>query len=138
VERIISVDATLMLIAGQFQLTEMQPGISFFSAGYFCNTTIHECKFPDGKILVDSIKIYTASCDGCTEEGVVLHLLGEKNANFLYGVPCQTNTLDHQSTIDFAAGSSVFDGRKGGQEDQTEKNMMGSCYEVCRHIKTSS
>ena len=97
-----------------------------------CDEDEHKCYAPPGKTLVDSIKIYTASCNGCSaaSEGVVIRLLGEKNGNYLNGVPCQSKNLDHKSTTDFGSGSAVFDGRISGQIDQEEKDMMGSCFEV--------
>ena len=81
---------------------------------------------------MDSIKIYTATCNGCSaaSEGVVIRLLGQKNGNYLDGVPCQSKTLDHKCTTDFGSDSAVFDGRIIGQEDEEEKDMMGSCFEV--------
>ena len=97
-----------------------------------CDLANHECKATLGKVLVDSIKIYTDSCTGCSAaaEGVVVSLLGEKNGGNLDGVPCQTNKLDHAGSTDFGPGSTEFNGRRNGQEDQAEKNMMGGCYEV--------
>jgi len=82
--------------------------------------------------LLDSIKIYTDSCTDCssTEEGVVIRLLGEKNGDYLTGVPCQTNVLDHKSSTDFDSGSTVFDGRIDGSLDEEEERMMGSCFEA--------
>ena len=60
-----------------------------------------------------------------------MNLLGEKNGQHIDGVPCHTNKLDHAGSTDFGAGSPAeFNGRRNGQEDQAEKNMMGGCYEV--------
>jgi len=91
----------------------------------------HECTAKPGKVLVDSIKIYTTSCTGCSaaDEGVVVSLLGEKNGEHNDGVPCHTNRMDHAGSTDFGPGSAEFNGRINGQEDQAEKNMMGGCYE---------
>jgi len=91
----------------------------------------HECTAQPGKVLVDSIKIYTTSCTGCSAaaEGVVVNLLGEKNGANLDGVPCHTNKMDHAGSTDFGPGSAEFNGRRNGVEDQEEKNMMGGCYE---------
>jgi len=96
-----------------------------------CDTAEHKCHAPPGKVLVDSIKIYTASCTDCqaSDEGVIVKLLGEKNGNYLDGVPCSTNSLDHKSTHDFDKGEATFDGRKGGHFDHDEQVMMGSCFE---------
>ena len=107
--------------------------MSFFSAlRPICDVANHECTAIPGKVLIDSIKIYTASCDGCSAgaEGVVVNLLGEKNGGNPLGVPCKTNTMDHAGSMDFGPGSAEFNGRINGQEDQAEKNMMGGCYEV--------
>ena len=59
-----------------------------------------------------------------------MKLLGKTDSEYPLGLPCQTNSLDHKGKIDFASGSTVFDGTKNGQVDSEEKNMMGSCYEV--------
>ena len=92
----------------------------------------HECTAQQGKVLIDSIKIYTTSCTGCSaaDEGVVVSLLGEKNGEHNDGVPCHTNRMDHTGSTDFGPGSAEFNGRRNGLEDQAEKNMMGGCYEV--------
>ena len=59
-----------------------------------------------------------------------MSLLGEKNGPNPDGVPCHTNKLDHAGSTDFTSDSAEFNGRRNGQEDQAEKNMMGGCYEV--------
>ena len=112
--------------------TSLPKNLFFSTINPVCNVTSHECTAKPGKVLVDSIKIYTESCDGCSaaDEGVVVHLLGEKNGEHLDGVPCHTNRMDHAGSTDFGPGSTEFNGRINGQEDQTEKNMMGGCYEV--------
>ena len=82
--------------------------------------------------MIDSIKVYTASCDGCSAaaEGVKVELVGETNGASPTGVVCNSNTMDHAGSTDFGSGSAEFNGRINGQEDQAEKNMMGGCYEV--------
>ena len=82
--------------------------------------------------MIDSIKVYTASCDGCSAaaEGVKVELVGETNGASPNGVVCNSNTMDHAGSTDFGSGSAEFNGRINGQEDQAEKNMMGGCYEV--------
>ena len=97
-----------------------------------CDTTEHACHAPPGKVLIDSIKVYTASCDGCSAaaEGVKVELVGETNGASPTGVVCNSNTMDHAGSTDFGSGSAEFNGRINGQEDQAEKNMMGGCYEV--------
>merc|ERR1719175_494443 len=52
-----------------------------------------------------------------------------KNGPNLNGVPCATNKMDHAGSTDFGPGSAEFNGRRNGQEDPAEKNMMGGCYE---------
>jgi len=62
----------------------------------------------------------------------VVTLLGERNGLYPDGVPCTTSVLDHLDTVDFAVNFTrvTFDGTIGGEEDEYEKNMMGSCYQV--------
>ena len=102
-------------------------------ARHICDLAAHECSPPPGKILIDSIKIYTYDCNGCSEagEGIVVNLIGEKNGANMEGVPCQTNKLDHVGSTDFGTGTATeFNGRNSnGQEDQDEIKMMGFCYE---------
>ena len=46
---------------------------------------------------------------------------------------CHPTAFDEsQSQVDFAVNYTrvTFDGTLGGEEDEYEKNMMGSCYEV--------
>ena len=104
----------------------------FSTINPICDVANHECTAQQGKVLVDSIKIYTTSCTGCSAaaEGVVVNLLGEKNGPNPNGVPCATNKMDHAGSTDFGPGSAEFNGRRNGQEDPAEKNMMGGCYEV--------
>merc|ERR1712060_768839 len=57
-------------------------------------------------------------------------LLGEKNGQYVNGVPCATRTLDHAGSTDFDGGKARFDGTLGGAEDDAEKSMMGGCYQA--------
>ena len=102
-------------------------------SGYTCDSN-HMCNYPPGKVLIDSITVRTKTgCTDCSKEGVTLSLLGEKNGNYLNGVPCSTKTLDHDATIDYdgaAGGRSRYDGTISGVEDDGEKNMMAGCYMV--------
>ena len=43
------------------------------------------------------------------------------------------------SQVDFAVNYTrvTFDGTLGGEEDEYERNMMGSCYQVIREEKGS-
>ena len=92
------------------------------------------CKYPSGKVLIESITVRTKTgCSDCSNEGVTLSLLGEKNGNYLDGVPCATRTLDHSGTTDYdgSNGSRArFDGTLGGSENDAERTMMGGCYQV--------
>ena len=102
--------------------------------GYICNPS-HACSANPGKELLNSINIRTRDgCSLCEPEGVSVHLLGEKNALYVDGTPCNTRTLDHVGRIDYGGdyGSWVaFDGTLNGVSNPEEKNMMDSCFEVC-------
>ena len=85
------------------------------------------------QVPLRSVTLQTSlGCTACTVEGVVVALLGETNGIYPGGVPCATATLDHALTIDFAAtnSSTTFDGTLEGQEDEEERAMLGSCYQV--------
>jgi len=56
---------------------------------------------------VKSVKINSTSCTGCTTEGLKLLLNGRQDV--VYKVACRTNNLDHNSDVDYDAGSAVFD-----------------------------
>ena len=134
-----SVAVTMMMTAGikHLYLPKYHDDFTLPSAGLLCNMDTHQCKAPPGKVLVESIKVFTSGCTGCSasNEGVTVELLGEKNANFFDGVPCSTRVLDHKATTDFASsGSAVFDGKKNGHEDEGERTMMGTCYEVTLNL----
>ena len=99
-----------------------------------------------------SITVRTASCSGCTEEGLVvsqrrivsqptiifdyqLHLEGERigtpGGGLPAPVPCATGVLNRQGTVEFADGqSSRWDGEKREEVDKEELAMMGGCYEA--------
>ena len=90
-----------------------------------------ECRSGPGKVLVNSLTIKTAECVNCGQEGVKVSLAGEVIGEFLDGVPCSTNTLDHASGLDFTTGGSArFDGKVDGAEDEIEKKKMGACFKV--------
>merc|ERR1712080_326010 len=72
----------------------------------------------------------TVSPAGCTSEGVVVTLLGVEYGPYVDGIPCTTGVLDHKGSVDFAGASTEFNGRVGGQEDDHEREMMGSCYKM--------
>ena len=94
-----------------------------------------DCRAGPGKVLLNSINIKTALCQGCQGiEGVRVSLTGEVIGEFLDGVPCSTNTLNHAHSIDFTTDSiASFDGHVDGVEDEEnteEKLSMGTCYKV--------
>ena len=97
--------------------------------GYQCYDG--ECRAGPGKVLLNSVNIHTALCQGCSTEGVRLRLTGEVIGEFLGGVPCFTNTMDHKNSTDFSTGSIArFDGHLEGVEDEVEKFSMGACFKV--------
>ena len=92
-----------------------------------------------GKGLLGSINFRTSvPCSICSPEGVSMQLLGEKNALFPEGFPCNASVLDHADTFDYGGsfGSwTSFDGTLNGSYSQEEVSMMGSCYEVSSEIR---
>jgi len=88
-------------------------------SGYFCGEN-HKCVAPPGKVLVREIKLYTTECSGCTREGSIVFLLGERNSEYPNGVPCQTRILDIQDTMEYVSTSDY------GFTDET---LLGSCFE---------
>ena len=87
-----------------------------------------------GKVLLHSINIKTASCEGCSQdrEGARLTLMGEVIGEALTGYPCSTNILDTDLVTDFSSGSvASFDGKLDEDtEDTEERRSMGSCFKV--------
>ena len=108
-------------------------------SGYVCDEDSHECEAVSGKGLLGSINFRTSvPCSICSPEGVSAQLLGEKNALFPDGFPCNTSVLDHADTFDYGGsfGSwTSFDGTLNGSYSQEEVSMMGSCYEVSSEIR---
>jgi len=103
-------------------------------SGYTCDTAEHLCQAPQGKVLIESITVNTKTgCADCSSEGVTLSILGEKNGNYLDGVPCSTKILDHAASVDYDGSNGSwarFDGKVNGAVDKAEKEMMGGCYEA--------
>jgi len=92
--------------------------------GYFCDSgTPPKCTAPPGKVLLSSIKVYSQGCTGCTSEGTEVILLGERNANFLTGVPCKTGTLDIPGSTEYGPGGEFEFGSMYDKE-------LGTCYEA--------
>ena len=92
-------------------------------------------RYNQGKVLLNSITVQTkiGCSDGCSNEGVVVSLRGERNFHYPKGFPCSTKLLDHASTFDFdgsKGGRARFDGRLDGAEDFEEEAMLGDCYQV--------
>ena len=87
-----------------------------------------------GKVLLHSINIKTATCEGCSQdaEGARLTLMGEVIGEALTGYPCSTNILDTDLVTDFSSGSvASFDGKLDEDtEDAEERRSMGSCFKV--------
>ena len=120
---------------------ECQPGCQSDQScpsGYVCDEDSHKCEAVSGKGLLGSINFRTSvPCSICSPEGVSAQLLGEKNALFPDGFPCNTSVLDHADTFDYGGsfGSwTSFDGTLNGSYSQEEVSMMGSCYEVISEI----
>ena len=121
-----------MLLAGCHRIKDCP-------SGYGCNKTIHKCRATPGKVPLKSINLRTREgCTNCTVEGVTVHLLGEKNANYTDGIPCDTRILDHTGENDFGGGFKSLASFNGtyadGSLNPEEKNMMDSCYEVSHKI----
>merc|ERR1712083_290055 len=75
--------------------------------GFTCSSS-HICNHSEGKIILKNIKIYTTSCDGCTEEGLKLQLNGDQQV--VNKVHCETNILNTPADNEFANGAeTVFD-----------------------------
>jgi len=75
--------------------------------GFYCSAA-HICTVKAGKTILKNIKIYTTSCDGCTEEGLRLQLNGDQQV--VNKVHCETNTLNTPADNEFADGAeTVFD-----------------------------
>ena len=96
-------------------------------------------RYNQGKVLLNSITVQTkVGCtDGCSKEGVVVSLRGERSLHYPKGLPCSTRLLDHASTIDFDGTNrkTIFDGKLNGTENFEEEAMLGDCYQVISLIK---
>ena len=65
--------------------------------------------------------MYTVDCVGCTSEGAVVSLLGERTFVYQTGVPCTTASLDLLGSTEYvSSGSFQF----------TEEEQLGNCHEV--------
>jgi len=87
--------------------------------GYNCIE--YKCSAPPGKVLLTDIKLYTEVCTGCTREGVIAFLLGERNIEYRTGVPCQTQILD-------IAGSEEYE--TNSEHNFNQESLLGGCYEA--------
>jgi len=90
-------------------------------SGYSCDVTNNKCRAPPGKVLVQSIKLYTDLCTGCTSEGAIVFLLGERTIDYQQGEPCQTQVMDLEDTLEFVPE---------GDHSFSQDTMLGSCYEA--------
>ena len=87
-----------------------------------CNEDTHRCEAAPGHQLLTYIKVNSNGCDGCTEEGLSMKLVGDDE---VVPVPeCETVGLDHPNKVDFA---SVGEFRAVEEERPLG---WGSCYEV--------
>jgi len=103
-------------------------------SGYNCQA--HHCEANQGKILINSITIRTESCTGCTTEGVIANLVGEKSPTFPTGISCTTNKLDRDGSTEFGAGGSAnFDGTLNGSQNNVEEEMMKGCFHAALNNK---
>merc|ERR1711936_544976 len=105
------------------------------SPGYTCVAEEGKCRARPGKVLVKSITVRTASCTGCSSEGVVVNLEGERigvpGGGLPAPVPCSTGILDRPGTIEFGdRQSSRWNGEVNEEVDDEELAMMGGCYEA--------
>ena len=71
------------------------------SPGYTCALEEGRCRARPGKVLVRSITVRTATCTGCSTEGVTISLEGERigdaNGGLPAPVPCTTKVLDRET-----------------------------------------
>ena len=65
---------------------------------------------------------------GCTTEGAMIKLLGERNFNFMMGTPCTTNKLDLPGTTEYTTAGYEF----------TEKEALGACYEAALNARLTN
>ena len=70
--------------------------------------------------------MYTVDCVGCTSEGAVVSLLGERTILFQTGVPCTTASLDLLGSTEYVSGGSF---------KFTDQEQLGICHEVTERPK---
>jgi len=94
--------------------------------GYTCNNADSRCTAPVGKVLLESIKVYTSDCTGCTTEGVVVRLLGERNFDYMSGTPCTTNILDLPGSQEYGSSTS---------SEFEDRDQLGACYQAALNAR---
>lgn len=57
-----------------------------------------------------------------------MFLKGFPTVTYPEGLPCSTNVLDHEASIDYKSGTVKFNGKINGAVNEKEKAMMGGCY----------
>ena len=101
-------------------------GNSIPQIGYDCDPARFKCIAPSGKVLLESITMYTVDCVGCTSEGAIVSLLGERTITYQTGVPCTTASLDLLGSTEYASGGSF---------QFTDEEQLGICHEVTDKLK---
>ena len=75
----------------------------------------------DEAINAICVQVYTSDCTGCTTEGVVVRLLGERNFDYMTGTPCTTNVLDLPGSQEYSSSTS---------SEFEDRDQLGACYQV--------
>ena len=75
----------------------------------------------DEAINAICVQVYTSDCTGCTTEGVVIRLLGERNFDYMTGTPCTTNILDLPGSQEYGSSTS---------SEFEDRDQLGACYQV--------
>ena len=75
----------------------------------------------DEAINAICVQVYTSDCTGCTTEGVVVRLLGERNFDYMSGTPCTTNILDLPGSQEYGSSTS---------SEFEDRDQLGACYQV--------
>jgi len=94
--------------------------------GYTCSSTDSRCTAPVGKVLLESIKVYTSECIGCTTEGAIIRLLGERNFDYMMGTPCTTNVLDLPGSQEYGSDTSF---------EFEDRDQLGACFQAALNAR---
>ena len=65
--------------------------------------------------------MYTSDCIGCTTEGAIIRLLGERNFDYMMGTPCTTNVLDLPGSQEYGSDTSF---------EFEDRDQLGACFQV--------